>query len=277
MNRSKGFTLIELLVVVAIIALLVAILVPAVQRAREQANRTVCGTRLKGIDTACYVYADIFDNEYPVGYDHEQHATEPGDWTDYEPLNNDLTPQDSFALMVHEADLTPSMFICPTVGGNEAADQYELIGQGGLYDGSPDEAVENFIHYVYQDIDSARHEDLIQDRGNYLAGKGPSNAPIFADRPDSDNEDVDGAGSGNHDTKPGMQNVIGGAHGGTQARTETFDDLDRPESPPFIPYNETDRCMIGYFNGVEYDNIYADDDQDPGDDTYLINYEEPGG
>ena len=49
MNKEKGFTLIELLVVVAIIALLVAILIPAVQRAREEANRAVCATNLKGL------------------------------------------------------------------------------------------------------------------------------------------------------------------------------------------------------------------------------------
>jgi len=53
-----GFTLIELLVVVAIIALLISILLPSLQRAREMAQRAVCGMNLTSIVKACRVYAD---------------------------------------------------------------------------------------------------------------------------------------------------------------------------------------------------------------------------
>ncbi|MHC4337848.1 MAG: type II secretion system protein [Planctomycetota bacterium] len=55
--KKKGFTLIELLVVIAIIALLMSILMPALARVREMANRVVCGTNLKGIGTASAIYA----------------------------------------------------------------------------------------------------------------------------------------------------------------------------------------------------------------------------
>ena len=57
-QNSAGFTLIELLVVVAIIALLVAILLPALEQARDVAGRTACAVNLHSITTGLVLYAD---------------------------------------------------------------------------------------------------------------------------------------------------------------------------------------------------------------------------
>lgn len=57
MKRRNGFTLIELLVVVAIIAVLVAILLPALAKAREEAQKTVCRGSLRQIGVAIHTYA----------------------------------------------------------------------------------------------------------------------------------------------------------------------------------------------------------------------------
>jgi len=67
MNKTRGFTLIELLVVIAIIAVLMAILMPALNRAREQGKRSACLNNLKQLALAWNVYADDNDNRIVNG------------------------------------------------------------------------------------------------------------------------------------------------------------------------------------------------------------------
>ena len=65
MSGKRAFTLIELLVVIAIIALLLAILMPALQRVKKQANGVACLSNLKQIGMAFNMYTEDNEGKFP--------------------------------------------------------------------------------------------------------------------------------------------------------------------------------------------------------------------
>ena len=66
-RARRGFTLVELLVVIAIIGILVALLLPAIQAAREAARRTECTNNIKNLALACQNYHDTY-SQFPLNY-----------------------------------------------------------------------------------------------------------------------------------------------------------------------------------------------------------------
>jgi prepilin-type N-terminal cleavage/methylation domain-containing protein len=166
----RGFTLIELLVVIAIIAILIALLVPAVQRVRESAARIQCTNNLKQIGLACHGYLDV-NKYFPPSRDVLSYPGELDElliWYDEEPDGDEATGINWAVYLLLYLDQTPLYELW-----NQKYDPNGNIG--GLKSAKPPYA----YGYNYEDQPAAAREGIVPVF--YCPSRRSSNtAPIYS-------------------------------------------------------------------------------------------------
>lgn len=212
MRRKKsGFTLIELLVVVAIIALLIAILLPSLARARELAKRTACAANVSGMGKGLYTYATENADMYPLAapntWTHGNPKTavtywnmtgnrggpsagtgitpaNTGDPAAASPLMGQLSTTRNLWQLVKTGGTSPRSFICPSSSDSadtidNPADYWDFPAKAG--DGTTNRGYasgqdnEGCISYGYQVPygDQGRPSTEVDQRMALVADKGP--------------------------------------------------------------------------------------------------------
>lgn len=132
--RRGGFTLIELLVVIGIIAILAALLLPALSRARNKAQSTACSNSLRQLGLAFQMYFHDHDDTFPTSSPHSGLGPQPEDWvwwqTEAGPGGFTMRDPKRGSVMPFLGNYNPRLLRCPTDKDAETREALWQINPG---------------------------------------------------------------------------------------------------------------------------------------------------